>query len=92
MKLRDWLERENVSFAEMAARIERTSEAVRRYALGERIPDRETMPKIVHATLGAVTANDFFDIEHLLDPADTAPQHSGSSGNGARGSTPAGAA
>ena len=63
MKLRDWLEREQVSFSELAGAIERTGEAVRRYASGERIPDRETMPRIVKATRGEVTANDFFDID-----------------------------
>lgn len=62
MKLKDWLDREEISNATFAAKIERTSEAVRRYASGERVPDKETMPKIFDATGGAVTANDFFDL------------------------------
>lgn len=72
MNFRSWLEREGISFSEMGQRIERTGEAVRRYATGERIPDRETMPKIVRETRGEVTANDFFDIELPSDGPDTA--------------------
>lgn len=67
MKLLDWLVREKIPFAEFGTRIGRTGEAVRRYANGERVPDRATMPKIVRETRGEVTANDFFDgIDHIL--------------------------
>lgn len=62
MKLREWLDAEGVSNAAFAERIGRTAEAVRRYAADERIPDKETMPRIVAETTGAVTPNDFFDI------------------------------
>jgi transcriptional regulator with XRE-family HTH domain len=62
MKLGEWLEREGVSIDDFGSRIDRSKEAVRRYVNGERIPDRETMPKIARETGGAVTANDFFDI------------------------------
>ncbi len=62
MTLKDWLEREGLAPASFAPRIGRSSEAVRRYASGERIPDRETMPLIAAATAGDVTANDFFGI------------------------------
>lgn len=60
--LRQWLTDQEVSNAEFGRRIGRTAEAVRRYAEGERIPDRETMPKIVRETAGKVDANAFFDI------------------------------
>lgn len=63
MTLKDWLtanDKNNAQFGEM---IGRSAEAVRRYASGDRIPDRETMPLIVAATGGCVTANDFFGIE-----------------------------
>lgn len=63
MKLRDWLDANGVTVPELATRINRTPEAVRRYANGERIPDREAMPLIAAETGGAVTANDFFGIE-----------------------------
>lgn len=64
MKLATWLSEEGLNYVEFGARIERSGEAVRRYASGERIPDRVTMPRIVHATGGKVTANDFFDLNH----------------------------
>lgn len=62
MKLRDWLDERDISNGDFGNRIKRTAEAVRRYAAGERIPDKDTMPLIVDATGGAVTPNDFFDI------------------------------
>lgn len=62
MTLKDWLAERQVSVPEFAARIKRTPEAVRRYANGDRIPDKETMPVIAHETSGEVTANDFFGI------------------------------
>lgn len=72
MQLRDWLTREGMTFSEMGEKIQRSGEAVRRYALGERIPDRETMPKIITETAGEVTANDFFGVSHLIAEANAA--------------------
>lgn len=73
--LRDWLTDNEVTDAEFGRRIERSAEAVRRYAAGLRIPDRETMPRIVRETRGEVTANDFFGIEGIVcRPADGAPK------------------
>ena len=62
MQLKDWLTAKEMTNADFGKLIDRTAEAVRRYANGERIPDRETMPLIVEATGGEVTANDFFGI------------------------------
>jgi transcriptional regulator with XRE-family HTH domain len=62
MLLKDWLESEGVSVPQLAARIGRTPEAVRRYVAGERIPDKDTMPLIAEQTSFRVTANDFFGI------------------------------
>lgn len=62
MTLKDWLAKSEDSIPTLAARIGRSPEAVRRYAAGERIPDRETMPLIVEVTGGEVTPNDFFGI------------------------------
>lgn len=62
MTLKEWLSEQEVTVPQFAARIGRTSEAVRRYATGERIPDKETMPLIATETQNAVTANDFFGI------------------------------
>lgn len=69
MTLRDWLDANSKSNAQLAEKIGRTAEAVRRYAAGDRIPDRETMPLIVDATGGQVTANDFFGIEDAPESA-----------------------
>lgn len=64
MTLKDWLAQEGLSLPEFANKIGRTAEAVRRYVSGERIPDRDTMPRIVEETAGAVTPNDFFGVGH----------------------------
>jgi len=69
MKLGEWLNREALKPTEFAARIARTSEAVRRYVAGDRIPDRDTMPLIVEQTRGEVTPNDFFDLPALAEAA-----------------------
>ena len=63
MKLRAWLDEREISNGDFGGRINRTAEAVRRYAAGERLPDRATMPLIVRETGGEVQPNDFFDIE-----------------------------
>ena len=63
MTLKEWLGSSGLSVSQFAALIGRSPEAVRRYAAGERIPDRETMPLIVAQTKHAVTANDFFGIQ-----------------------------
>lgn len=62
MTLKDWLAGKELSHSDFAKQIDRTTEAVRRYVAGERIPDRESMLKIVEVTNGEVTANDFFGI------------------------------
>lgn len=60
--LKDWLTDAGLTNAQFGVRIDRSAEAVRRYAAGERIPDRDTMPKIVAETAGNVTPNDFFGL------------------------------
>ena len=72
MTLREWLDAHDKTNAQFAEMIGRTAEAVRRYALGTRIPDRETMPLIIEATEGSVTANDFFGIAEDAQQADAA--------------------
>lgn len=60
MTLGQYLEEQKISPAEFGRRIGRSRAAISRYVADERIPDRETMGKIVEATGGAVTANDFY--------------------------------
>lgn len=62
MKLKDWLTKTGTAPSEFAKRIETQPAAVSRYCAGLRIPDKDTMPKIVAETGGEVTANDFYDI------------------------------
>jgi DNA-binding transcriptional regulator YdaS (Cro superfamily) len=71
MKLADWLDgdetadppRPKIAVAEFARRIGLPQPTVHRYTKGERIPEPEAMAKIVAETAGAVTPNDFYDIE-----------------------------
>jgi len=77
MKLADWLKSNDLSPEEFGAKIENcenddqrkvAAKRVRRYCLPRenaesRIPRTDTMARIVEATAGAVTANDFYGIE-----------------------------
>lgn len=58
MKLNDWIAAQKTTYAEFAARIGLTRQAIWRYGAGERMPDAETVEKIELATGGAVTIND----------------------------------
>lgn len=61
IKLKDWLANNKISVPEFASMIGvKTARTVYRYINYERIPDRETMPKIIKATRGEVTANSFY--------------------------------
>lgn len=62
MTLKEWLTAKDITVSQFANTISRTPEAVRRYVVGDRIPDRETMPLIADATGHSVTPNDFFDL------------------------------
>lgn len=62
MLLQDWLAREGLTFGQFGGAISRSAEAVRRYANGERIPDRETMAAIVRETGSHVMPNDFYGL------------------------------
>lgn len=71
MLLQDWLSENGLSNGQFGGRISRTAEAVRRYASGERIPDRDAMTAIVRETGGAVVPNDFYGLAGH-DDGDTA--------------------
>jgi transcriptional regulator with XRE-family HTH domain len=63
MTLRDYLDREGLTLAAFAKRIGTDhARTVERYAKGLTIPDRQMMPRIVDATGGQVTPNDFFGV------------------------------
>ena len=63
MKLKEWLEKEHKTMADMARDLELEHPVVRAWVIGLKIPRPETMAKIVAYTKGEVTANDFYDIE-----------------------------
>lgn len=60
MNLEAWMRAANLTDAAMAGRIGVSTFAVRKYRRSERIPTREIMSRIVEATDGQVTANDFY--------------------------------
>jgi hypothetical protein len=61
MKLSDYLKLQGTSQADFAKEIGETPQNVNRYVKG-RIPGERQMKKIVSATGGLVTANDFYGI------------------------------
>ena len=69
MKLADYLTDRNIKPADFGTQIGVSYEAVRRYCVGQRIPDRKTMALIFSATQGAVTADDFFGLEAVSHQA-----------------------
>lgn len=62
MTLAQFLKETQTDRFQFAERINVAPETVRRYISGERIPDKKRMAKIVLATGGKVTANDFFAV------------------------------
>jgi len=60
MILEAWMRAERLTDAAMAERVGVTPFAVRKYRRRERIPLPRIMAKIVEATDGQVTANDFY--------------------------------
>lgn len=61
VKLGRYISREKITYEAFGKRIGRDHTAVSRYVNGKRLPNRVTMRKIIDATGGAVTANDFLD-------------------------------
>lgn len=58
-KLGDWMAERDLSPEEAAKLFEVDAVSVRRYLSGSRIPSWRVMPRIIRATEGEVTANDF---------------------------------
>jgi DNA-binding transcriptional regulator YdaS (Cro superfamily) len=68
MKLIDYLNAHDIGFAEFARRIGGVSRmTVQRYANGARMPRPDAMVRIIAATDGAVTPNDFFPYSPTKD-------------------------
>jgi hypothetical protein len=60
MKLKAYLELNGFTNAAFGQMIKTSSEAVRRYASGERIPHVEVMRSIISVTKSKVMPNDFY--------------------------------
>ena len=60
MKLRQYLAEHGLTLEAFAGRIGVSTGAACRYALGTRMPQRAVMARIVEATGGEVTAQDFY--------------------------------
>ncbi len=58
MRLRAYLDRENLPIATFAGRLGVSVAALHRYLTGERFPRQEVMQAIIELTGGAVQAND----------------------------------
>lgn len=63
MKLKNWLEKENKTMADVARDLGLSHTAVRYWVEGFRYPRLCQIQKIVAYTKGEVTANDFYGIE-----------------------------
>lgn len=73
MKLDEFMKAQNLDFAAMASLIGDCSEhAVKKWFYGERMPRPGQMQRIVAATNGSVTPNDFMAEAPEAAPSDTA--------------------
>lgn len=61
MKLGDWLKAREISEAEFGRRIGKHRATVGRWCTGESHPGKGSLGKVLKATNGEVTANDFMD-------------------------------
>lgn len=69
MKLRLYLIDHDMTCDAFARSIGTSSEAVRRYAAGQRVPRPAVMQKIIEATKGAVGPGDFYGLTVDSDQA-----------------------
>lgn len=61
MKLRIWRESRNLTRVEMGDLVGTTSEAIRLYERGDRIPHKDIMVRLWEISDGAVMPNDFYE-------------------------------
>ena len=77
MQIATYLRDRKLTLAAFASQIGVHPRAVHRYVHGRRTPEREIMRRIVDATNGAVTPNDFFDLPDTPPPSDIASENTG---------------
>jgi hypothetical protein len=76
MKLAAYLSLHNCTYSDFALLTGATIFAVGKWARHERLPRPDAMRKIAEVTAGAVTANDFNDVEVAVEaprPVETGP-------------------
>ena len=69
MKLAAWLKEREMSQQAFADKAGVSQGAIARFVLGRRMPNKVMMRKILDATEGQVTPNDFHDVEQPQDAA-----------------------
>jgi glutamine synthetase len=69
MKLSDYIRTNELTAAELARRLGVSRQNVSRWARGDVIPRPDEMKRIIEATAGAVTPNDFFDTAPIAESA-----------------------
>jgi transcriptional regulator with XRE-family HTH domain len=62
LKLREYRRRHRLTLARLARRVGVSEGAISRYETGARVPCFPVMARITRATAGAVSPNDFFDV------------------------------
>tara|TARA_R110000782_G_C14752817_1_gene407371 strand:- start:328 stop:525 length:198 start_codon:yes stop_codon:yes gene_type:complete len=65
MKLKDYLNLEEISYNDFAETINVSSRTVYRYVNGEVIPLPDAIESIYYATKGSVSPNDFFSFNNI---------------------------
>jgi transcriptional regulator with XRE-family HTH domain len=73
LKLREYRRRHRLTLVELARRIGVSEGAVSRYETGARVPCFPVMARISRATAGAVSPNDFFDVNGKKGGDDAGP-------------------
>lgn len=67
-----YLAAKGIKQADFAAEIQCSQPSVARYVAGKRIPDNDVMKRIIIATDGEITPNDFFGIQRPFRPSSEA--------------------
>lgn len=62
MKLDAYIRENGLTDAAFAEKVDRDRSAVSRWRSGATVPDADSLKKILEATGGAVTPNDFFEL------------------------------
>ena len=76
MKLQKYLKDHNISLSTFSKKLGVTTEAVRLWCIGQKVPHSDTMVTIYHFTKGEVCPNDFYNLEPLKSSKPPSTTHS----------------